>query len=186
MLQELYDADVNGQVTSCSDLEEAVTNLNKELLYMVDKHAPIKTVQVKQTAKPFISDSTKELVRKKHQAWATYKASRNTADQQLYKDSVKEVKKAVMMDRTKWLEEDLGDMASTKNAWNKARLVLGQSKSSGPTCIKKDDNSLVTNPLQMSNMFANQHSAKLSNLRSKSCTTPTTPPHLRLREWLNQ
>lgn len=100
-----------------------------------------------------------------------------------YKELIKSVKSAVEQDRNTWLAEDLDTGSSTRKAWAKARLLLGQVKTSSPKVIKTESG-LVTDPVKLSELFVNHYSDKYTNLRAHCTMVPTKDPVDRVRDWL--
>ena len=95
-------------VYNASDVNEAVELLTNKINEALDKHAPVKTIQVRLHYAPWISDHTKLLMRQRDLAqqaaavsqdadqWREYKNLRNTATNSMRRD------KAPCSTREKW------------------------------------------------------------------------------------
>lgn len=185
LLYDIHLGAVNDLVVGLDYLDEVVEVFEREIKYYLNKHAPIKTIPVKNKCKPFISTATKDLIHLKKQAWQAYRATNDPEAHKKYWALIKEVKQAVAQDRLGWMSNDLGPMSSTKSAWSKARVLLGQDKSPCPRMIKTGPDKYVSNPLKMAELFATHYSTKTANLGARRCTQPTRDPVTRLRDWLS-
>ena len=61
MLHEIHQSNINSQVTSCPDLNTAASTFTRLVCQHLDKHAPVRTIQVRKS-KPFISTQTRDLI----------------------------------------------------------------------------------------------------------------------------
>ena len=100
-----------------------------------------------------------------------------------YKELIKKVKNAVHNDRNVWLGEDLGEGDTTKKAWAKAKLLLGNEKTPAPTAINTG-NETVTDPKKLAELFAAHFDNKYKDTRAKCNMTPRVHPVQRVRDWL--
>ena len=173
-------ADYKKMVT---DLDEAASTFEREVKYYLTKYAPVKEMIIKQSNKPFVSDETKDMISRKRQAWLQFKQSRDPLAHARFKSIAKSVKAAVNTDRNNWLSRDLDTGSTIRQAWAKAKLLLGKDRSTAPKSINSN-NGPVTDPKSIANMFATHYSSKYSTLRSGCTMVPSKCPVERVREWL--
>ena len=170
-------------VSDCSTLEEAVEVLDREITYYANKHIPVKTKPLKDNGKPFISDETKEIINEKAKAWSIYKATGRVDDYDRYKTLSKLVQKEVGKDRTKWMKKGLGSSDSSKDAWRKAKLLMGKSQQTSPKSILVEDK-YETNPSTIAEAFAVFQESKIKELRDRTAKDCKIDPITRLKDWL--
>ena len=120
-LADLYNNNVNQHVLECTDMDSAAATFSRELQYYSDKHTPVKTVQVRRQARPFVSSDTLDLIRRKKLSWTRFKKSGDLLAHQEFKALTKKVRVEMGKDRTEWLKQDLQPNGDPKKAWNKAK-----------------------------------------------------------------
>ena len=89
-----------------------------------------------------------------------------------FKAKAKEVKKSVDKNKKAGQENDLGDLASSNQAWRAARSVLGIKKTLSPTSVKDKNGKLISNPSLLADMFNNFFMEKVRLLREKTNRNP--------------
>ena len=93
-------------------------------------------------------------------------------------------KKAVIKDKQRGQQQDLGNSVNSRQSWKAVRNILGMHSSLAPTAIKDGNGVLVTNPTKLSAMFNNFFVEKVKKLRSKTEISPNICPVARLRKWI--
>ena len=185
-LNDIFHSNINNHVTSHDTIEGAAEAFRNEFSAILDFHAPVKTIQIREKYCPFLTEETKQMINERN---VLLKEASKTGDKILLREAkirAKEVKKAVENDKKLGLMRDLGDYSSSKLAWKAARKVLGITKNLAPTAIKKDDGEVIRNPEKIANHMNSYFIEKVKKLRSKTNTPPTIDPILRLDQWLNK
>ena len=184
MLEDINNQDINSLVMAIPELEEAAEVFAREVNFYLSKYAKVKISPVKKATKPFISAETKLLIQQKTQAWQQYKHNKDALAHKRYKELSKLVKNATHHDRNTWLEEDLGKGASVRQAWAKARLLLGSTKTPAPTVVSHGQDT-ITDPKQIAELFAHHFDQKYKDTRAKCNMTPKINPVNRVKQWLS-
>ena len=187
-LTDILNSNINSLVTDQDDLEMAAEVFEHEFKSILDAHAPIKTIQVRNNYCPYLSETTKIEIANRN---ALKKAATTNNDPSLlreYKDKVKAVKKAVRHDKRQAEKKSLQDNVSTKTAWAMANSILGVRKSRAPqSLVKSEDGKDVTSdPLEIASTLNDFFLTKVKRLRAKSIHTPKEDPIARLRKWLDK
>ena len=158
--------------------------------FILDKHAPVKTYQMRKNYSPYISVGTKILMAGRdilHEEAVKLGSKEMTAE---VKKKSKQIKKEIEKDEKKYYERDFGDGADVTTAWRRANEIMGNSKNLAPTSIKKKNENgeeeIVNNPQKLSIMFNNFFRKKVKNLREKTNQQPSVSPNERLQKWLSQ
>ena len=189
-LTDILNSTIDNDVTAIDNIEEAAEVFELSFKRILDKHAPIKTFQMRKHYSPYVSDRTKTLMmeRKALQEQATHIGDKIALKKA--KKKGKEIKKALIEDETEYYKKDFGEQMDLSSAWRTARVILGENNNLAPTAIKatseNGDVELVTNPKRLANMFNNYFRTKIQLLREKTNQPPVIPPSERLRKWLVQ
>ena len=189
-LTEVLNSSINKDVTDSDNLEDAAEIFETTFRNILDKHAHIKTFQMRRHYSPYVSDRTKLLMLDRN---ALKEQAIENCDKTLEKDVKKkgrEIKKALAKDEKEYYAKDLNASLETSAAWNTAISILGINNNLSPTVIKHTDEEgnmeMITNPQKLSNMFNHYFRKKVELLRQKTDSPPAIPPGDRLRSWLAQ
>ena len=158
--------------------------MRNEFQAILNYHAPIRTIQVREKYCPHLTEETKKFQQERN---SLQKEASRTGDSiliQEFKIKSKETKKAVEKDKREGQERELGEVASSSQAWKSARSILGIQKNLSPTSIKDKDGILVSNPSRLATMFNEFFLEKVRLLRAKTNTNPKVNPVTRLQNWL--
>ena len=185
LVTALYLNDVRNLITGCDNLEDAAETFRREVVYYSNIHIPIKTLKTNKKPKQFIKPTTKELLKEKDKAYKTFKHSNSKEDLEKYKKLSKRTQKAVHDDKLEWLSSDLQPNSAPKEAWSKAKTLLGQSTDPTPHTVEIEGTT-TTDPLTIANAYGELHKHKITSLGTNNTTPPTTDPALRLRQWLRR
>ena len=159
LLTDVAAQGINELVTSIPDLNTAASMFEREVKFYLDKYAPVRVMIITKSRKPFISDDTKRLISDKRSAWLQFTHNQDPLAHARFKSLAKLVKTAIKADRDRWLTQDLDSASSVKQAWAKAKLLLGQERSSAPKTISSNTGP-VTNPEKIADLFATHYISK--------------------------
>ena len=133
---ELSICDINFLVISESTLQGADDVLYRELKYIADKHAPVKTIQQRRRYLPALTEESKELIRKRDSLRLLQKGSPSHQVAQDLKEAAAEVRAAVKADKKAWAQRRVNGDPSSRGVWRTARTALGQTSSPSPTSLE--------------------------------------------------
>ncbi|XP_073955689.1 uncharacterized protein [Choristoneura fumiferana] len=106
-----------------------VRQFNILILQLFDKHAPLKTIVVKEAFKPWLTSNVKLMMRLRDKAHAKYKRSKAVAHKQYYLDLKHLVIAAIHCEKRAYFEHHINDVTDSKTLWkNLKRTVLPDSQ----------------------------------------------------------
>ena len=184
-LTDVWDSGMNEKVTRINDMEEAAVEFQNTFKAILDKHAPVKTFQIRKHYLPYLSDETKLLMEERDvlKQEATYYQDSVLLSE--YKKKRNAVKESVEADRKKYLTTEFENEDSA-NVWKAAYKILGQNDNKAPTQII-DGDEMIHAPAKMANAFNKIFLQKVEKIRDKTVHTETKiNPVTRLKSWLNQ
>ena len=189
-LIDIANSDLNEAVCASDNLEEAAEIFEEIFRNILDKHAPIKTFQMRKNYSPYVSGRTKDLMKERNELKETAVQSGNKEAEKEYKKKGKEIKKALTEDEHEYFRKDFGDNSDPSTAWKSAKVILKMNNNLAPTVIKNKNNNgeidLVTNPLKMANIFNQYFRKKVEDLREQTNKPPLVSPAERLKTWLRK
>ena len=86
----------------CTDVNEAVKQLTDKLTMILDKHAPVRTIQVRKNYAPWLSDLTKLAIKKRNIAQQVSRLTKNHERIREYKNIQNQVNNMMKRDRINW------------------------------------------------------------------------------------
>ena len=134
-LTDILTNNLNEKITACEDLEEAAEIFESSFGDILDKHAPIKKIQVRKNYLPYLSDETKLIIEDRK---ALKEEAVKTAEKVLELEAKrigKEIKKASLEDEKRYYEKDVGDNVDVTTAWRAANEIMGSNENLAPTAI---------------------------------------------------
>ena len=189
-LRSITNSELNEKVCACYELDQAAEAFEKAFKDILDKHAPIKTFQMRKNYSPFVSEKTKRMMQERNELKEEALKTGNRDAERLFKKKGREIKKALSEDEREYFSKDFGEISNPANAWKTAKVILGVNSSLAPTVIKskneKGETEIITNPLKMANIFNNFFRQKVKNLREETNRPPKVPPGQRLQRWLEK
>ena len=187
-LTDILNSTIDKDVTACTNVEEASKVFEQSFKDILDKHAPIKTFQMRKHYSPYVSDNTKRLMEERNNLKKEAVAEGNKVAEKEFKKKGKEIKKALINDEKLYYQKDFGESKDVSAAWRTAKVILGENNNLAPTVIKNTTENgeveMVTNPKRLANIFNNYFRKKIKLLREKTNHPPATPPCERLKKWL--
>ena len=159
----------------CEDVEQAADLLTNKLTYILDKLAPVKTFQVRNKYAPWLSDSTKQLIKERNQAqklatetkdldnWNHFKNLRNTA-----RNKMKKEKKL-------WEEAKLNNVHHNPSTlWQNVKGWLNWTNT-GPPCQLFHLGRIINSPAQLAQAMNTFFINKVVLLRNQIPDSITDP-----------
>ena len=158
-LTDILNCNINNDVTACDNVEETAEVFEMSFKPILDKHAPVKTFQMRKHYCPYVSDETKQLMKDRNALKELATATGDKVAEKEFKKKGKLIKKALKDDEKKYYEKDFEEKMDSSSAWSTARTILGENKNLSPTAIKTTNGNgeveMVTNPKKLANMFNN-------------------------------
>ena len=158
-LTDILNSSINDDVTACDNVEKAAEVFEKSFKTILDKHAPVKTFQMRKHYSPYVSEETKILMKERNALKELATTTNDKAAEKEFKKKGKLIKKALKEDEKKYFQKDFGEKMDVSSAWRTARNILGQNMNLAPTAIKATNEDgefeMVTNPKKLANMFNN-------------------------------
>ena len=113
--------------------EEAAKLLSKGLTRILDKLAPLKTIQVRTNYAPHLSEETKELQSQREAAQQKAVQSSSQEDARQYRSLRNQALASLRADRARWEAVQLSSSNSPAEVWQTAKNIVGWNKSGPPT-----------------------------------------------------
>ena len=154
------------EIYSCNDVNEAVRMLTEKLTFILDRLAPIRSIQVRQKYCPWLSQQTKDLIHERNQAqktasetqnnddWNNYKRLRNTVNNRLKHEKVHNQKEKLKQCKT-----------SSRDIWKTIKGFL-QWSSGGPPTQLFHNGTMFTKPCDLSKTMNQFFINKVNLLRA--------------------
>ena len=135
---ESFKADIRKiswfDVYQCEDVEKAVNILTHKITTVLNKHAPIRTIQVRSKYAPWLSEATKELMQKRNTAQMVATISKNIDAIRQYRNLRNRVTNMIKYDKKNWERSKLDHPSnSAGNLWKNVQRMLSWSKGGPPT-----------------------------------------------------
>lgn len=115
-------------IESISSLDDKVVFLNKNILTLFDKHAPIRPVKIRRPPAPWFGDIIRRAMGKRDRAFRRYKRFRNDDNWEAYKKLRNICNKLVRNAKRRFIAEQI-ELATPSGLWSFLRsLGLGKIK----------------------------------------------------------
>ena len=130
----------------CEDLDNAVRILTTSLTSILDRLAPVKTVQIRTRYAPWLSPETKAVMKERDAAQVQATQTQYADDWRLYRNLRNSVTSRMRQERASWEKQRLNYAEnSSTNLWKNIKGWLNW-KSSGPPTQLFSDGSLINTP----------------------------------------
>ena len=155
-------------VYNASDVNEAVELLTNKINEALDKHAPVKTIQVRSHYAPWISDHTKLLMRQRDLAQQAAAVSQDDDQWREYKNLRNTATNSMRRDKASWETNQLDNMQhSPTDLWRNIKGWMGW-KNTGPPTQLFYKGEMVTSPQgladSMNSFFIDKVTGLIGNL----------------------
>ena len=168
---------------SCQDVNIACQILTSKLSRVLDTMAPIRTIQIRAKYAPWLTASTKKLLKERNDAQKVAAASGSLEDWRYYKHLRNSATAKMRVEKRKWESDKLNDSEhDTGTLWKNVKSFLGWNNSGPPSQLFHNgrfENSPVGLARTMNNFFVE----KVVQLRNR-IPQVNLDPHAKLRETL--
>ena len=187
-VSDSLDAGKFDTVLNATNPDIAAAHFSGIFSSILNKHAPLKTFQVRNNYVPWISNETKEAIKKRDKLKVEALAENDMNKLNDYKVLRNRIKKQLVTDKTEYYKGKFYNKeASVGSIWNTVNDYLGTSQkshSNTPSMLIQN-NTAFTAPRDVANTFNNFFLNKVENLTRQTNGAPTIEPSERLKKWLD-
>ena len=109
----------------CDDANAAAGLLTEKITKVLNKHAPVKTFQVRKNYVPWLTEELKNLMKKRDQALELSIRSKKQEDRLLYKNLRNSVTNQIKKEKKNWQQQKLEKASNNPPAlWNNVKTLL--------------------------------------------------------------
>lgn len=156
------------------DVTDAWEFLYSEMLEVINKHAPFKTIRVKGRHLPWISTDLINLFKQRDHAWTKYRKSKNPADWELYRKLRNQSKIQTRNAKSSYYQEAFTqNYNNPKQFWKHLDQLLNRSKDNIIENITVD-NTVTSDPHIISDAF-NQYFSSISSAQHSDYSKTSRP-----------
>ena len=169
----------------CDDANTAAELLTKKINKVLDKHAPLKTFQVRKNYVPWLTVDLKNMMKKRDQALELAIRSKKQEDRLLFKNLRNSVTNQIKKEKKNWQQRKL-EMASNNPPalWNNVKTWLSWGDNGPPSKIQ-DNGKLITKPVEVAEHMNHFFMNKVERLNSK-IPTSNDDPCKKLKEMMKE
>ena len=162
-------------VYSSEDVEEATRMFTNKVCKILNKMAPVKTIQVRKRYAPWLSPSLKADILKRDQIQREAQETRSVEKWREYKKLRNSVNNKLKGAKKSWQKNKMKEYSSdSRSTWSHVRSFLGWSTGGPPTQLFHDG-TLHSKPAELATIMNNFFVDKIRNLRMNlppSCLNP--------------
>ena len=163
------------------DANTSAEILTSNITSILDKLAPVKTIQIKSNYAPWLNDKLKAMMRKRDEAQRNASRSGNMEDWRLYKNLRNSTTSALKDAKKDWESKRIDNVANQpRDMWANLKRIM-KWKSSGPPTQLVKDGIVVTSPSELANTMNEFFIEKVKNFE-KNLPPPTGYPLAHLKE----
>ena len=149
------------------DVNEAAEMLTKRVTELLDKYAPVRTIQVRSRYAPWLSDETKSIMKERNLAQQFAQRTQNPDDKREYAHLRNRVTKMIRADKRNWESLHLDHLTQTPaNLWKNVKGLLDW-KNCGPPTQLFSNGHFVNSPSKLAKVMNNFFVSKVKLLQDK-------------------
>ena len=165
-------------VYMCQDAEVAAELLTSKLTAVLDAMAPIKTIQVRSHYAPWLSQSTKEIMKERNEAQETAAKTRDLDDWRHYKSLRNRATMRMRQEKKEWEKLKLDSTKHDPSAlWKNVKMWLSWNNSGPPSQLFYQGR-LISSPAGLASTMNLFFINKVRNLRKGIPPTDIDPLHV--------
>ena len=162
-------------VYSCDNAQQAAEVFTAKLTNILDKMAPVKTIQVHVRYAAWLSEDTKKLLKERDTAQATAAQTKDPEDWRMYKNLRNTVNAKKQSEKKAWEQKKLDSSEHDPSViWKNVKGWLNWGASGPPTQLFHDGN-IVNSPAGLAGTMNRFFMDKITLLRSSIPDTDTDP-----------
>ena len=160
------------------NIENAIEIVTKKLTDILDKMAPIKTIQNRSNYAPWISKDTKNKINARNEAQKKASQTNMLSDWEEYKRQRNQVNLTVKTEKKSWQAAKISSFGSDSSSiWKNVKNWLGWSKGGPPTKLL-ENGTIFTKPSDLARIMNSFFIKKVQNLRKNLPENPGNPLQL--------
>ena len=172
--QELADSQLH-EVLACQDANEAAELLVSKMTIVLNKMAPVRTIQTISNYAPWLSEDTKYIQNERNAAQETASQSDSPEDWRLFRSLRNLVTSRSRAEKTEWEKNQLDDKENTPTeVWSRVKSWLGMGGGGTPTQIFSGGK-MVTSPAGLASSMNRFFLDKIKRLRNSIPAVFTDP-----------
>ena len=153
------------EVYMTENVELAVELLSGKITTILDKMAPIKTIQTRSNYAPWISEDTKNKIKKRNELQKKASETNLDSDWEKYKKQRNLINNILKTEKKSWQERKVVNLGSdTSSVWKNLKNWLGWNKG-GPPSKLLDGGIIYTKPKDLARIMNKFFIDKVQNLR---------------------
>ena len=165
----------------CDDPDRAADILTSKLTTILDQMAPLRTIQVRTKYAPWLSDSTKNLLKHRDEAHKLASETKSLEDYRQYKALRNQATATMRQEKKVWERRKLNsNQQDPSKLWKNVKSWLSWNNSGPPTRLSHNGR-LVSSPAGIAGVMNSFFLGKVEGLR-EGIPDSTTDPLLKLRE----
>ena len=166
---------------SCGDPERAVNILTGKLTTILDQMAPVRTIQVRSKYAPWLSDNTKQLLKRRNEAQKVASQTKHLDDYRQYKALRNQATSIMRQEKREWEKQKLNsNKQDPSRLWKNVKTWLNWNNSGPPTKLFHNGR-LVSSPAGIAGAMNSFFLDKVAGLR-KRIPDSQGDPMFKLRE----
>ena len=155
------------ETLKCSNVNMAVETLVSKISNVLDKIAPLRTIQIRTNYVPGLQSETKDLMRQRDNAHKKAAATDSPEDWKLFRSIRNRVTALIRRDKKLWEQKKLDcSLNDSEQTWRTVKSWLNWG-SSGPPTQLVFDGKIISSPSRISNIMNNFFTDKVKSLRNK-------------------
>ena len=159
------------QVYSCENVDMAVQLFTQSLTCILDRMAPVRTIQVRRRYAAWLSDGTKTLMAARDLAMARYAGSRSPGDWEEARSLRNRANKLLRSEKSRYMREKVRrceEEGDSGQVWRNIRSYIGWGGSGGaPTMLTSTAGQLLTSPAAMAEEQNSYYVDKVLKIRAQ-------------------
>ena len=168
---ESFKSDIHAQkwldIYMSTDVDSAVAKLTNKVTTILDRYAPVRTIQVRKHYAPWLSDETKHLMQQRNRAQQTYLKSQDIDKAREYRNLRNQVTNMIRRDKREWETSRLDHLVnSSNNLWKNIKGILC-FKSCGPPQQLFHEGKLVGSPKELVEVMNHYFIDKVNALQAR-------------------
>ena len=173
-------------ILALNNSEEAAKLFSQIFGQILDNHAPVKVFQSRNNYAPWLSDKTKEDIRKRNLLKKNSIYSNDPAVLISYKQLRNEIKSRLRKEEISYYNDKFKNRSiSSKDLWKNAYEILGQHKDTSPTQINHESK-VIQSPAELAETFNEIFLSKVQRLKSAISSDNSRKPIDSLTTWLSK
>ena len=172
------------ELYSSNDPEEAAEILTRKITTILDSMAPVKTIQVRKGYAPWLSESTKRLIKERNEAHVLASRTKQQDDFRHYKHLRNQTTAKLRQDKKTWEKLKLDNNKNDPRAlWKNVKTRLNWNNS-GPPSKLFHDGKIITSPAGIAGTMNSFFLGKVADLR-ENIPGAAVDPLEKLKESMN-